>query len=543
MSCYAGIVVENKQLRAIIAKRLSRLTEVTTHLETEAESIEEYVRRKNILVVAETEDLDVSGGKPIKERPGIGPWLTPDHLDEWDILIFYKLDRGFRNHLDFLLFYHEFCTVHGKAIVCVAQDIDMTTRMGKRFASDLVQFAEWELEEIRQRRSAAAVRIRKAARWNGGSFSFGYEPYKDGSTWYIRPHPVYRKEVIWMAETVVAGNSPGSVARMLNERKIPTTRDIQNAFFGRPVRGYEWTRASVFEILRSDRIRGYVLHHTKEDRDHPIRVVDDEGSWVRREPLIDDELWFKIQAALDAASKPKSGVRTMGSMLLQVAFCGYCGGALHATTATRPDGLVYHYYICRKCKQSAMVRRGTLNEAVADALLGTVGGCELTAKRILAGNDHTETLARIGMKIADLTTQHYVHGGVDKFHAKMAELEAEHERISNLPTEKPKVRRVGTGKTFRQWWEEADEEQRHSYLKGAGVSALVVRAEDYQQVMRFDRSTDTADDLVLDIPTNVIREFYNPHESVFGPKPVQFAMNLSLGTLAEQLHRASSVAE
>jgi hypothetical protein len=61
----------------------------------------------------------------------------------------------------------------------------------------------------------------------------------------------------------------------------------------------------------------------------------------------------------------------------------------------------------------------------------------------------------------------------------MAELEAEHERISNLPTEKPKVRRVGIGKTFRQWWNESDDEQRHSYLKTAGVSALMVRAEDY----------------------------------------------------------------
>ena len=148
---------ENKQFKGIIAKRLSHFTDVTTHLETESDSIEEYCRRKDILVVAETEDLDVSGGKPIKERPGIGPWLTTDHLDEWDVLIFYKLDRGFRNHLDFLLFYHEFCTVHGKAIVCVAQDIDMTTPMGKRFASDLVQFAEWELEEMSQRRAAAAA--------------------------------------------------------------------------------------------------------------------------------------------------------------------------------------------------------------------------------------------------------------------------------------------------------------------------------------------------------------------------------------------------
>jgi hypothetical protein len=307
------------------------------------------------------------------------------------------------------------------------------------------------------------------------------------------------------------------------------------------VKGYEWTLKSVIAILRSDLIRGYVLHYLKGDRDHPIRAVDNEGNWVRREPLIDDELWFKVQAALDASSKPRSGVRTMGSMLLQVAFCGYCGGPLHGTTATRTDGLKYHYYHCQKCKPSAAIRRGILNEVVADALLDVVGDCELTAKRILAGNDHTETLTRIGIQIADLTTQHYVQGGVDEFHAKMAALEAEHERISNLPAEKPKVRRVGTGKTFRQWWSESDDEQRHSYLKAAGVSALIVRAEDYQQVMRFDRSTNTADDLVLDIPTNVIREFYNRHERPSGPKPVRFAMNLSLGSLAEQLHRASSV--
>jgi hypothetical protein len=85
----------------------------------------------------------------------------------------------------------------------------------------------------------------------------------------------------------------------------------------------------------------------------------------------------------------------MGSMLLQVAFCGYCGGPLHGTTAKRPDGIMYHYYHCQKCKPHFAVQRAVLNEIVGDALLDVVGECELTAKRILAGNDHTETLARI----------------------------------------------------------------------------------------------------------------------------------------------------
>ena len=85
---------EKKQLRAIVAKRLSHLTEATTHLVTETETIEAFCKRKNYIVVAETENLDVSGGKPIRERPKIGQWLTLDHLDDWDVLVIYKLDPG-----------------------------------------------------------------------------------------------------------------------------------------------------------------------------------------------------------------------------------------------------------------------------------------------------------------------------------------------------------------------------------------------------------------------------------------------------------------
>jgi hypothetical protein len=50
------------------------------------------------------EDLDVSGGLPIRERPKVGKLLSLEFLDEWDVLIIYKLDRGFRNHLDFVTF-------------------------------------------------------------------------------------------------------------------------------------------------------------------------------------------------------------------------------------------------------------------------------------------------------------------------------------------------------------------------------------------------------------------------------------------------------
>ena len=108
-------MTENKRPRAIVAKRLSHMTDVTTHLVTETETINEFVKRKNVEVWAEAEDLDVSGGKPIRERPKVGKLLSLEFLDERDALIIYKLDRGFRNHLDFVTFYHGYCERYGQA--------------------------------------------------------------------------------------------------------------------------------------------------------------------------------------------------------------------------------------------------------------------------------------------------------------------------------------------------------------------------------------------------------------------------------------------
>ena len=73
------------------------------------------MKRKDVEVRAEAEDLDVSGGLPIRERPKIGKLLSLEFLDERDVLIIYKLDRGFRNHLDFVTFYHGYCERYGQA--------------------------------------------------------------------------------------------------------------------------------------------------------------------------------------------------------------------------------------------------------------------------------------------------------------------------------------------------------------------------------------------------------------------------------------------
>lgn len=541
-----AITAEKKRLRAIVAKRLSHMTDATTHLVTETETIDEFVKRKDIEVWAEAEDLDVSGGKPIRERPKIGKLLSLEFLDEWDALILYKLDRGFRNHVDFVTFYHEYCEQYGKQIISVGEEgLDMSTNMGRMFAGILVQFAEWELHTISERRTKAMSVMRREARYPGGPYPFGYEPYQDGTYWYLRPHPVYAKEVEQMALALVSGKTATSIAADLNARGIPTIKSLQKD--SSSTKAYTWTASTVRYILRSDQIRGYVMHSVDWKRVPPVRVVGADGEFVRREPLIDDELWFKVQEVLTANTRPKSGIRFGASLLLRVAFCGYCGGTLHRVNRTFPvskkfpNGKEYRYYFCQnrrseltgsqqKCDKLGSVPTDALDEAVSAKLLEVIGHYELTEKRVIGGDDHSATLKKLGMQIANLTTQHYVNNGVPDFHKRMSELEAEHARVSALPREKPKVRRIATGKTFRQHWEEMDDEQRHAYLKSASVSALVVRKEDFTVRMVSDQSTQAADDLVLGIPMNVVAEVGK-----------DWVVNIGLGTLREQLQHVAAV--
>jgi len=474
---------QTSQLRAIAAVRLSHLTDATTSVGTQTESIEDYCKRKNIEIVATTSDLDVSGGKPIRERPGVGPYLTDDHINEWDALVIYKLDRGFRSHHDFVNFYYEFCEMRGKQVISVGENIDMSTREGKFMAGILVQFAEWELARMSERRGTAQSAIRREARYGGGPFAFGYEPYRDGSLWYLKPHPVYQAETVKMAEAIVSGKSAGATAEDMNNRKVPTSRDVQRILAGKEPRGIKWTTHSVVQHLRSDAIRGYVLHHQAGRK--PVRVLGADGDYVMREPLISDELWYKVQRQLDANTVVHSGVRSKGSTLLRVAFCGYCNAPLHQSRYRNPSGKSSReYYRCRDmgggCRWSWLLRQNILEDFVSETLLRAVGECEVTEPRTIPGDDHSEALGNLGRQIQDLTAQQFTPSAVvpDDIEDRITQLKNEYKRISSLPKEDDRVEKVSTGLAFAGRWEQMDDDQRHACLKSAGVEVFVTRSDE-----------------------------------------------------------------
>src|SRR5215470_3460136 len=91
-------------MRILPVIRLSLATDATTSPERQFANIKKFADYEGHELVPITEadyDLDVSGAISPWDRPGLGRWLKPDKLDEWDALCVAKLDRISRSLFTF----------------------------------------------------------------------------------------------------------------------------------------------------------------------------------------------------------------------------------------------------------------------------------------------------------------------------------------------------------------------------------------------------------------------------------------------------------
>ena len=461
-------------MRLIAAKRVSRLKDGSTSAGTQDTGMQEYADRHGHTIVLSTSDLDVSGGVPIRQRPDVGPLLTPEHLDKWDGLAGYRLDRLFRNHYDFVTFYHDFCEPHGKVIISTGEGIDTTTRMGRFMAGQLVQFAEWELERMRERRKDARDRLVTAAHWNGGVVPFDYMAVKAGEHFDLVPHPENAEITREMARWIISGRSGNALARHLRERGITTGQ-------GKP-----WRTQQIGPFLRSPRRRGYVV---EGPRSAPRLVLGGDGMPVRRTPVLDDETWFALQGVLDRNAERKSAVHTRASALLGVAFCALCGRKLYADVR---EARTRAYYVCpgrldNECAARSVPMDG-LEVLAACLFVGRVGHVEVIERVIVPNDTRAKELAEVGQAIVNLNAERYQHGVMRPgFEEIRADLEAQHARLLALPPEPDVATERPTGQTIGQLWDDAGIEARRQLMIKAGFQVRIAKIKKDTPVPRSQR--------------------------------------------------------
>lgn len=382
--------------------RLSNDTDESTSVERQHEQNGTMASLKDIDLIASLTDNDVSGAISPFHREYLGPWLTdPEKIRQWDVLIIAKLDRLTRSLKDFIALV-EWCEENGKTLVSVAESLDLSTAAGRMVVYVLILFAQFERERTGERRAEAAEMIRKLGHWNGGPVNFGLRPEKaPGGGWELMLDPATAPIARQMAEMAISGKSAAAIGRWLDDNDIRTAQG-----------GKQWRSSSVLTVLRNPGLRGYVVQtapNGKGERFAEPKIIRDAGGKPvrRREAILDDDTWYRLQAALDAMTKPHTSPRSDAHPLLGVGFCGKCGAPLYSATATnkrRSPPVKVKYYACsnrRECHARG-IEMDDLDARVEAEIIARYSGTPYPEKIITPGVDHTRELAALDAQIAEL---------------------------------------------------------------------------------------------------------------------------------------------
>ena len=433
-------------MRVLARTRISRATEESTSIERQRELIENWARDNNHEIVAWAEDIDVSGSISPFDAPELGPYLKEPMSEEWDILVAWKLDRLARNSINTHKLF-AWIIEQDKTLVCISENIDLGTWVGRMVASVIAGVAEGELEAIRERTKAAKQKMRQQGRWFGGKPPYGYYPVKHGGEWKLEKDPDEQKVVQKIFKMALDGVSAWAIAGWLNNEKIPTATESR---WGKQTKG--WQGETVRQILRNKAYLGWTMHENS-------LVLDAVGKPVPKcPPSISAEDFNKVQEILQSRSHKVSGGKT--SPLLGILKCWECGENLHVRRQKMSNGkLNVAYYCPNECLPHA-ISGEPVKKRVYELFEQELGEHEIMEQKIVAGRDTAQELAEANQAYEELAEFLGTAPNENARRMLYQQLNQIGERIKNLEAVPDKTSRewVSTGRRYIDEWNDLDEE-------------------------------------------------------------------------------------
>jgi site-specific DNA recombinase len=249
-----------------------------------------------------------AGAKRAPVRPEFERALADIEAGVIKGLIFFKLDRAFRDHGDFERAL-TVCEQHGAILASVTEPLDTSSPMGEAIGRMLVTFARMESQNTSLRISAEAEQqARRGEPKRGGSRLYGYGPDRRAVV------PAEAAAIKHMAEMVLTGATLREVAQWAIDEKIPP-----------PVGGGSWEIRKIRQLLLAAQLAGWRSY--KGELVAELRNVD---------PILDRATWDAIGEILRDKRRGQGG-RTRRYLLTGgLARCGNegCGAPMIA----RPYG-------------------------------------------------------------------------------------------------------------------------------------------------------------------------------------------------------------
>jgi DNA invertase Pin-like site-specific DNA recombinase len=228
----------------------------------------DHALEEQVEIVAEYQDLAVSGRKGGAERPGFEASLQLLRRRAVEILYVAKLDRFSRRglqHVEPLL--DEIDGVGGR-VVFVADGLDSRNAADRRTISTLAERARAEADAATWRRSEWHAHNRRRGLWKRIR-PFGYV-VTNGK---LHPHPAEASIVRGMVDSFLAGSSLRSIAMRLNAEGVKPPRLV--FYEEAKAKGYNakrppatsWSYVAVRGILSAPALAALISHAGELSRD------------------------------------------------------------------------------------------------------------------------------------------------------------------------------------------------------------------------------------------------------------------------------------
>ena len=281
--------------------------------------IENYCKIKGWNLVKIYVDGGFTGANT--ERPALQDLI--EHLECYDLVLVYKLDRLSRSQRDTLALVDKFAENDVK-FASIQENFDTSTPMGLAMLGILSVFAQLERENIKERMALGRRGRTKKGLWRAGSnVPTGYD--------YIDGHLVIREDEAEQIRKIFD--------LCLQGWTINKIRHYMHANYTN--RYSSWAQSSaVSTTLRNTLYIGML----------PSRAegVNYKGE---HEPIIDEDTFYKVQKLLDARAEHFDAALkhpfVAKHLLTGFTYCGECGGRVSCIGTHR-----YSYYGCHKINSS-----------------------------------------------------------------------------------------------------------------------------------------------------------------------------------------------
>ncbi|WP_431988623.1 recombinase family protein [Streptomyces parvulus] len=482
--------------RALLAARISVDTDESTSIPRQLEKLHTWAQGLEHEVAGVVEDRSVSGSVDLPERPSMGPWLTEEGREKWDVLAVTTQDRLSRDDLHFMAFVKNVLDWGRTLVVLDDPSFDIATETGRLIAYAKATQAAAELRKIRQRVADARDYLRRNGLFAGGHTPFGYiyADSPDGRHYVLVPEAKYAKLLKEISERVRAGVSTNQVARELNAKGVLTWRDYLRELRGKDPRrrngtaltepkGTNWSPQVVQRILKHPSCAGFLAY-----KGEPYE--DDQGNLVMATeyPILTNAEWKATVAAIKSRGVSDIRRTNQASLLTGVARCGECGARMfcHRLKKTLATGEVktYRHYSCTArskgmpCAAPARIPEDLLNDVFEEALLSRLGELPEVVKVTEPGEDHTAELDQVTARLLRLEKD-YENGRYDEpekeesYWRMHGNLTRKQKELKAKPVRPAVTRYVETGLTWAQKWGGMRTEQRRDYLTGRDVRVYV----------------------------------------------------------------------